>query len=54
MKSIRDGEGVSHFRFGDRWVTICCPICFELFQGDPQQYLGRKLPPRRENPSFGV
>lgn len=52
LKAVRDQEGIAHFKFDTRWVTICCPLCFEAFEADPQSYLGRKLPPRESNPSL--
>lgn len=53
LKAVREADSsISHFNFENRWVTICCPLCFEAFEADPRTYLGRQLPPRQDNPSM--
>ncbi len=52
LKPVRDGDALGHFPFEDRFITICCPLCFAAFEADPKSYLGRKLPPRQDNPSM--
>jgi hypothetical protein len=53
LKAVHDGDGsICRFNFEKRWVTVCCPLCFEAFEADPKTYLSRKLPPRQDNPSI--
>ena len=52
LKTVRDGDAMVYFPFENHFVTICCPLCMEAFQGDPKSYLGRKLRPREDNPSM--
>ncbi len=52
LKTVRDGDALVHFPFEKRFVTVCCPLCFEAFEADPKSYLGRKIPPRADNPSM--
>src|SRR4030095_8494751 len=33
-----DGEGFSHIRVGEEMVAICCPLCFETYEKNPQSY----------------
>ena len=52
LKNVRDGDALVHFPFENHFVTVCCPLCFEAFQAEAKSYLGRKLPPRQDNPSL--
>ena len=52
LKVVGDGDAICHFPFEKRWLTICCPLCMAAFEADPKSYLGRKLPPRADNPSL--
>ena len=52
LKEVRDGDAICHFPLEKRWLTICCPLCMAAFEADPKSYLGRKLPPRQDNPSM--
>ena len=53
LKTVRAGDSsICHFPFENHFITICCPLCYEAFQADPKSYLGRKLPPRQDNPSL--
>jgi hypothetical protein len=52
LKIMRDGDALVRFPFEKRFVTVCCPLCFAAFEADPKSYLGRKLPPRADNPSI--
>jgi len=49
FRSVRPDDGMVHFPFDERIVTLCCPLCYEAFRIDPQRYLGRKVqrPPRK-------
>jgi hypothetical protein len=54
LKTVRENDSsICRFNFDGRWVTACCPLCFEALQADPTTYLSRKLPPRQDNPSIG-
>lgn len=53
LKTVRDGDSsICHFNFEHRWVTICCPLCFEAFEIEPRKYLARRIPPREDKPSL--
>jgi hypothetical protein len=52
LKEVREGDELCHIKIGDRFVTVCCPLCFEALETDPESYVGRKLPPRKNNPSI--
>ena len=38
-KSVLDGEGFCHIRVDEEMVAICCPLCFETYEKNPQRYL---------------
>jgi hypothetical protein len=52
LKTVRDGDALVHFPFENHFVTVCCPLCMAAFEADPKSYLGRKIPPREDNPSM--
>ncbi len=43
LRSVRPDDGMVHFPFEDRMITLCCPLCYAAFQTEPQTYLGREL-----------
>ncbi|MEP6671413.1 MAG: hypothetical protein ABJF10_19785 [Chthoniobacter sp.] len=49
---MREGDQLCNIKFGDHIVTVFCPLCFEALETDPQAFLGRKLPARKDNPSM--
>lgn len=54
LKTVSPGDSsISHFKFENHRVTVCCPLCFAALQADPATYLARKLAPRQDNPSIG-
>jgi len=52
LKAVRQGDELCNMKFGDHIVSVCCPLCFAALQADPPAYLGRKLPPWKDNPSM--
>jgi hypothetical protein len=46
LKTVGSSEGVTHGNMGNRWITICCPLCYEAFKDDPETFLKRDIPPR--------
>ena len=37
-KSVTQGGGYSHFKFGNRMIALFCPLCWKTFEKDPQHY----------------
>jgi uncharacterized CHY-type Zn-finger protein len=33
-----NGHCFSHLRYNDRMMALCCPLCFETFQKNPDYY----------------
>jgi hypothetical protein len=40
-KNVQGGGGFCRIKHGERMVALCCPLCLETFQNDPQPYVGR-------------
>lgn len=40
-KEIRGGKWSARIRHGGRMVALCCPLCTEAFEANPQPYLRR-------------
>jgi hypothetical protein len=40
-KNVQGGGGFSRIKHGERMVSLCCPLCLETFQSDPQLYMKR-------------
>ncbi len=40
-KNVENGGGFAHVKHGDGMVPLCCPLCFDTFQKDPQTYIRR-------------
>lgn len=40
-KNVQRGGGFSRITHGQRLMSLCCPLCLETFQKDPQPYVGR-------------
>lgn len=38
-KSVLDGQGFCHIKVDEEMVAICCPLCFETYENNPQRYL---------------
>jgi hypothetical protein len=41
QKPVRYGTGFAHIKEDGKMVTLCCPLCMETFQRNPQLYLLR-------------
>ena len=39
--AIFGGKWFARIRHGDRMVALCCPLCTEMFEGNPAPYLRR-------------
>ena len=43
-KSVDQGGGMAHFNVEGRMIALCCPLCIETFEKNPQHYLSlRKI-----------
>ena len=42
-KNVQHGGGFARVKQGETMVELCCPLCLDLFQKDPQPYLKRLL-----------
>lgn len=51
LRDVRRDDGMVHFPFERRMITLCCPLCYAAFQAEPSVYLARKLPPPPELPA---
>ncbi len=40
-KGIRPGEALAKLHHGESKLSICCPLCLEAYEKDPQPYLDR-------------
>jgi hypothetical protein len=40
-KGLRPGEALAKMHQGESKLPICCPLCLEAYQKDPQPYLDR-------------
>ena len=40
-KGLRPGEALAKMHQGESKLPICCPLCLEAYQADPQRYLDR-------------
>ncbi len=40
-KGLRPGEALATLHQSDTKLPICCPLCLEAYQKDPQPYLER-------------
>ena len=40
-KSLKAGEALVAMRQGESRLPICCPLCLEAYQKDPNPYLER-------------
>ena len=40
-KGLRPGEALAKMHQGESTLPICCPLCLEAYQKDPQPYLDR-------------
>lgn len=40
-KNVTHGGGFSRINHKGIMVNLCCPLCFETFQKDPQPYMTR-------------
>ena len=40
-QGITGGKWFARIRHGERMVALCCPLCTEVFEGNPTPYLRR-------------
>ncbi len=40
-KNVEHGGGFARVKHGNAMLELCCPLCLETFQKDPQPYLKR-------------
>jgi len=40
-KNVQGSGGFARIKHGERMVSLCCPLCLETFQSDPQPHMGR-------------
>ena len=40
-KMITGGQWFARMKHGNRMVALCCPLCTEVFTGNPQRYARR-------------
>jgi hypothetical protein len=40
-KVITGGKWFARLKHGDWMVALCCPLCTEVFQGNPHSYIRR-------------
>ena len=40
-KAIRGGQWFSRIKHGEWMVALCCPLCTEVFEKNPQGYIRR-------------
>ena len=57
-KEITNGKWTARVKHGDRMVAVCCPLCLEAFETNPDLYARRldllKFSWSRERSSNGV
>lgn len=42
QKSVEHGAGFCHLNVEGVMIAVCCPLCMETFQKDPETYLRRR------------
>jgi ribosomal protein L24E len=40
-KNVEHGGGFARIKRGNAMLELCCPLCLETFQGDPEPHLKR-------------
>ena len=40
-KNVERGGGFARVKHGERMVDLCCPLCLETFQKEPEPYIRR-------------
>jgi hypothetical protein len=40
-KGITNGKWFARIKNGERMVALCCPLCTEVFEGNPHPYIRR-------------
>ncbi|HET7238120.1 MAG TPA: hypothetical protein VFI76_03795 [Terrimicrobiaceae bacterium] len=48
-KSVDHGEGFCRLKVGEHFIALCCPLCMEVYEKNPERYLV-KLAIRRSRP----
>lgn len=38
-KNVQNGGGFARIKHGERMVELCCPLCLDTFQKDPDPYV---------------
>ena len=40
-KGVEHGEGFCRLKVGEHFIALCCPLCMEVYEKNPQRYLAR-------------
>jgi hypothetical protein len=40
-KNVQNGGGFARIKRGEQMIELCCPLCLDTFQKDPEPYLKR-------------
>jgi predicted nucleic acid-binding Zn ribbon protein len=40
-KDVEHGEGFCRLKVEEYFIALCCPLCMEIYQKNPQRYLAR-------------
>ena len=40
-KGVAHEEGFCRLKVGEHFIALCCPLCMEVYQKNPQRYLAR-------------
>jgi predicted nucleic acid-binding Zn ribbon protein len=40
-KGVEHGEGFCRLKVEEYFIALCCPLCMEVYEKDPQRYLAR-------------
>jgi hypothetical protein len=38
-KGVEHGEGFARLKVDDYFIALCCPLCMEIYQKNPQRFL---------------
>ena len=40
-KSVDHGAGFCRLKVGEHFIALCCPLCMEVYEKNPQRYLAK-------------
>ncbi len=40
-KSLDRDRGLVRLNVEGRWIALCCPLCYEVYQKDPPRFLAK-------------